>query len=90
MTSLRYKSRQTSVLAKVLNPKNIDYNRQKNFIAFYLTDGDNVQWMMNDFVDNFYSDNNAAPVKIGFGLPIGNLAMIAPPWFADIIGRQRE
>jgi hypothetical protein len=90
MTSLRYKSRQTSVLAKVLNPKNINYNRQKNFVSFYLTDGDNIQWMMNNFVDDFYSDNNAAPVKMGFGIPVGSLAMVSPPWFAHIIGLQRE
>ncbi|MDR0414319.1 MAG: hypothetical protein LBH84_02770 [Prevotellaceae bacterium] len=90
MTSLRYKSRQTSTLAKVRNPKDVDYSRQKNFISFYLTDGDNIQWMMNDFVENFYSDDNAAPVKMGFGIPVGNLAMIAPPWFADIINRQQD
>jgi hypothetical protein len=90
MTSLRYKSRQPSALAKVQNPKNIDYSRKKNFVSFYLTDGDNVQWMMNDFVENFYSDNNAAQVKMGFGIPVGNLAMIAPPFFADIINRQKD
>ncbi|MDR3184507.1 MAG: hypothetical protein LBT49_03780 [Prevotellaceae bacterium] len=90
MTSLHYKSRQTPALAKVQNPKNIDYSRKKNFVSFYLTDGDNIQWMMNRFVEEFYSDNNAAPVKMGFGIPVGNLAMIAPSWFADIISKQRD
>ncbi|MDR1417160.1 MAG: hypothetical protein LBJ57_07060 [Prevotellaceae bacterium] len=90
MTSLRYKSRQASALAKVQNPKNIDYSRKKNFIAFYLTDGDNIQWMMNNFVEDFYSDGNAAQVKMGFGIPVGNLAMVSPPFLADIIGRQQD
>ena len=89
MTSLQYSSRQTPVLAKVQNPKNFDYSRKKNFLAFWLTDGDNIQWMMNNFVEEFYSDDNAAGVKMGFGFPV-NLSMISPPQFANILNRQHD
>ncbi len=89
LTSLTYGSRQTSTLAKVENPRSIDYKLKKNFVAFWLTDGDNIQWMMNDFVDGFYLNADAASMKMGFGIPVGNLAMTSPERFADIVNRQK-
>lgn len=90
LTSLMYKSRQSSVLAKVENPKDYDYDLKKNFVSFWLTDGDNIQWMMNNFVDEFYIDPNADEMKMGFGVPVGNLAMISPNQFANVLNRQKE
>lgn len=90
MTSLLYKNRQPSVLAKVENPKSYDYDLHKNYVSFWLTDGDNIQWMMNNFVDNFYLDTNADEMKMGFGIPVGNLSMISPEQFANIINRQKS
>ncbi|MFV0418370.1 MAG: hypothetical protein ACK5KT_06540 [Dysgonomonas sp.] len=90
MSSLAYKSRQTSVLAKVENPSAIDYDLKKNFVSFWLTDGDNVQWMMNSFVDEFYLDPNAKEMKIGFGMPVGNMAMLFPEQFKNIVNKQKS
>lgn len=89
MASLAYKSRQTSVLAKVENPSTIDYDLKKNFVSFWLTDGDNVQWMMNSFVDDFYLASNAEEMKIGFGMPVGNMAMLFPEQFKNIMNKQK-
>lgn len=88
LTSLTYKNRQKSSLAKVTNPLEIDFNKKKNWVSFWLTDGDNIQWMMNSFVDDYYKDSNAANVKMGFGIPVGNLAMAAPAWFNHVIEQQ--
>jgi hypothetical protein len=89
MTSLTYSDRQSSVLAKVENPRDINYDLKKNFVAFWLTDGDNIQWMMNGFVDDFYLNVEAADMKMGFGIPVSNLAMTSPEQFADIINKQK-
>lgn len=90
MSSLQYKSRQQSILAKVMDPHSIDFTKKKNFVSFYLTDGDNLQWMMNNFVEDFYSDENADAMHMGFGLPVGNLAMVSPPYFNYVIDKQKD
>ncbi|MBK5722059.1 hypothetical protein JGH11_14360 [Dysgonomonas sp. Marseille-P4677] len=90
MASLQYSKRQTSILAKVKNPLSIDFDKKKNFVSFYLTDGDNIQWMMNNFIDGFYNDTDANNVKMSFGIPVGNLAMISPPQFSNIVNLQKD
>lgn len=90
LTSTVYKQRQKSTLAKVINPLSVDFSEKKNFVSFWLTDGDNVQWMMNDFVENFYKDSNAAEMKMGFGVPVGNLSMASPVWFDHLINQQND
>ncbi|HBG40492.1 MAG TPA: hypothetical protein DDW85_03625 [Porphyromonadaceae bacterium] len=90
LMSLLYKSRQTSSLANVKNPLSIDFDKKKNFISFYLTDGDNVQWMLNDFVDKYYLNPDGNNTKMGFGIPVGNLAMISPAQFQNIMDIQNN
>lgn len=89
-TSLDYKNRQSANLAKVVNPKNIDYSLHKNFYSFYLSDGDNVQWMMNHFVDEYYMDPNAESTYMGFGIPVINIAMQSPDQFKEIMNMQKS
>lgn len=90
LTSLLYKSRQTSTLANVKNPQNFDYDKKKNYISYYLSDGDNIQWMMNNFVNGYYSNSDAEAMKMGFGIPVGNLAMLAPSQFTNIVNLQNR
>jgi len=89
LTSLLYKERQTGH-AKVLNPQFIDFNEKgKKYVSYYLSDGDNVQWMMNDFVGtNYYTHPEANNMKMSFGLPVDNLSMIAPSMFESLINKQ--
>lgn len=89
LTSLLYKSRQTSTLAKVENPQFINFDTKKNYVSFYLSDGDNIQWMMNDFVSGYYSNADANDMKMGFGIPVGNLAMVSPAQFTNIMNQQK-
>lgn len=85
LTSLLYRERQQPVLANTINPHAIDWNKDRPFVSFYLTDGDNVQWMTNGFVENFYRNADAVETKMGFGLPVSNLNQMYPALFNRII-----
>lgn len=90
LTSLVYRERQQQTLAKVVNPQFIDWEKNKKFVSFYLSDGDNIQWMMNDFVGEFYENGDVAEMKMGFGVPVSNLNQMAPAQFNRIIGAQHR
>ncbi|SEL40242.1 GxGYxYP domain-containing protein [Parapedobacter koreensis] len=90
LTSLAYRERQEQTLAQVTNPQFIDWEKDKKFVSFYLTDGDNIQWMMNDFVGEYYQNADVSDVKMGFGVPVSNLTQIAPAQFNRIMGLQNR
>lgn len=78
LTSLMYPERQNGVNAKTIDPKKIDYSSKKKFVSYYLSDGDNVQWVMNDFELVWWDHKAVVPQKVSFGLPVANLAMVGP------------
>lgn len=90
LMSLKYTSRQTTTLAKVQNPSDIDFTQKANYISYYLSDGDNVQWMLNGFTKDFYENPDAVATKMGFGFPSNSLSMLAPIQFNNIINQQRS
>lgn len=90
LTSLVYAQRQAAPLAKVVNPQFIDYGKKKNYVSFFLSDGDNVQWMMNDFKNDFYIVPEAEDVKMTFGMPASVLPMLAPSQFENLLGAQNK
>lgn len=79
LTSILYKDRQPG-LAKVTNPQFIDFDApEEKFVSFYLSDGDNVQWMLNNFgSSDYYTHPSSKETRMSFGLPVDNLSMIAP------------
>ncbi|SFC79948.1 GxGYxYP domain-containing protein [Algibacter pectinivorans] len=79
LTSILYKNRQKG-LAKILDPRTIDFKEiDKNYVSYHLSDGDNVQWMMNAFGGKqYYTHPEANTMKVAFGLPVDNLSMMAP------------
>lgn len=89
LTSLKYKDRQPG-LAGVLNPRFIDFEeKDTKYVSFYLSDGDNVQWMMGGFGGpDYYTHPEASNMKMGFGLPIDNLSMIAPDALQGLFNTQ--
>lgn len=89
LTSILYKDRQPE-LAKVHNPQFIDFEEQgKKYVSFYLSDGDNVQWMMNGFGGaDYYTHPEANNMKMSFGLPVDNLSMIAPAMCQSLFDNQ--
>ena len=78
MMSGDYENRQPG-LAQVTNPQFIDFDETIHYASFFLTDGDNVQWMMNNFrTGDYYTNELNSDVRMSFGLPVANLSMISP------------
>jgi hypothetical protein len=75
--------------ATVTNPQFIKFDDKSKYAAFFLSDGDNVQWMMNAFRnDTYYFNIDNQKTKMAYGLPIANLSMIAPFQLNKIISEQ--
>lgn len=91
MTSLNYSKRQNPAsLAKVTNPQFINFESpKKKFVSFYMSDGDNVQWMMNRFDTEYFTQPEAKNVKMSFGMPVVNLSMMAPAQFDALMNLQK-
>ncbi|GHU98320.1 hypothetical protein FACS1894159_00620 [Bacteroidia bacterium] len=77
LTSLMYPLRQNFAGIKGIDPRKIDYDSDKRFVSFYLSDGDNVQWMMLGFQD-WYAHPESVPYNMTYGVAIGNTAMVGP------------
>lgn len=90
LTSLLYTQRQEPVLAKVVNPQFLDFEEEekKNYVSFFLSDGDNIQWMMQDFEADYYNVPEAGEVSMTYGLPVATLPLMAPPYFSTLLGMQ--
>lgn len=89
LTSRQYKKRQSSAIAKSINPRSIDYDKRANYLSFFLTDGDNYQWLITDsFVSDYYSLYSAPEVKMAFELGSQSLTQLAPTRFHYLLGRQ--
>ncbi len=91
LNSINYTSRQSNMTASVDNPVYMDLegNLQKRLVSFYLSDGDNVQWMMNNFINStYYLHSDATLVKMGFGIPSTTISMINPDQTRNIFAQQ--
>ncbi len=87
--SRHYSDRQSSVLAKSINPRTIDYDKKANYLGFFLTDGDNYQWIITDsFVSDYYSLYSAKDVKIAFEMGTQSLTQLAPTRMQYLLGMQ--
>ncbi len=85
-----YKNRQEPVLANVLNPKAIDYNKKKRFVSFFMSDGDNNQWMMGGFIEKWYDVPQSSANKVAFGIPTTTMPQMAPAAYKYILEHQPE
>lgn len=91
LTSLLYSERQNDIGTDIVyKPQLIDFTKKKKFVSFFLSDGDNIQWMMQDFVPEYYDIPESEQVKMTFGLPVVALSMMAPSWLDVILNKQRR
>lgn len=88
--SYNYKARQQQLLAKVVDPHDIDYTENKKFVSYYLSDGPHAGWMMNGFVENYYTDPNVDAINMNFGVTISNISQINPLQFEKIMSLQSK
>lgn len=78
LTSLLSSERPHPAVTKSIDPGRIDYRKKRNYVSFFLSDGDNIQWMMQDFSSRYYDVPAASEVKMSYGLPVSTLTMMAP------------
>lgn len=90
LTSVNYTQRQKPELAAVVNPREIDYNKSGNFVSFFLSDGDNYQWVMGDgFINDFYSLSEGRSARMSYGLCSEALSQLSPERFGQIFEAQK-
>lgn len=91
LTSLRYSERQEDLLVNVVNPASIDYsdNDENKYVSYYLSDGDNVQWIFHIWYDGWFKHPMAEKMKMAYGIPSTNLDMIAPSVYRNIVNNQK-
>lgn len=83
-----YKNRQTG-LVKVTDPTRINYGDAKNYMAYYMSDGDNVMWAISGYdTPNYYASEKASKTRMTFGYPVANLSMICPDQNAYLLAKQ--
>ena len=85
-----YKNRQKSVLAKVLNPKAINYKKKKRLVSYFMSDGDNNQWMMGGFIEHWYDVPYSSTNKVAFGINTTAMPQMAPAAYEYILKHQPE
>lgn len=90
LTSLLYTERQQPVQAQSFNLKLIDFDKKRNYVSFFLSDGDNIQWMMQDFATSFYDVPETIEVKMSYGLPVSTLSMMAPAQLHNLMNLRRD
>ena len=90
LTSLLYTERQQPVQAQSFNLKLIDFDKKRNYVSFFLSDCDNIQWMMQDFATSFYDVPEAIEVKMSYGLPVSTLSMMAPAQLHNLMNLRRD
>lgn len=89
--AINYSERQGNMHAKSDNPRfmNLEEDQDKKYVSFYLSDGDNVQWMMNNFVNStYYLHADATRTKMSFGVPTTTLPMMVPEQMRNIFNQQ--
>lgn len=92
LMSINYKERQGAALANVVEPASIDYDTKYNkYVSFYLSDGDNIQWMINNFISqDYYTHPLSSQLKMSYGVAASNLSMVNADQFSYLIARQMD
>lgn len=78
LSSAFYTERNPTLLAKVMNPKSIDFSKSGKFVSFFLTDGDNVPWMMNNFDSKYLFQPATKTVSMAHTFYTSALSMLVP------------
>jgi hypothetical protein len=75
-----------------LDPKTIDFDKEGHFHSFIMSDGDNIQWTLGNFIENksYWGSSYHGDFPIGFSNPPINLSLIAPDVLDEIAASQPE
>jgi hypothetical protein len=63
-----------------LDPRQLDLTDSRPAVAFVMSDGDNLQWMMGDFFENadFWANPHHGAFPMGWGMAAGEMAQACP------------
>lgn len=85
-----YENRQKGFINS-LDPRKINYGDAEHYTTFYMSDGDNIQWMLGGFDTPTYYDNQyVSETKMSFGYALAGLSQIAPDQNAYLIGKKNS
>ena len=88
LLSAEYMSRQKGEI-KTVNPASINYGDANDYISFYMSDGDNVMWVISGFdTPNYYASDKISKTKMSFGYPSMSLSMLSPDQNRYLIEKQ--
>lgn len=83
-----YKNRQKGFMNS-LDPRKINYGDAEHYTTFYMSDGDNIQWMLGGFdTSTYYNNQYASETKMSFGYALAGLSQIAPEQNTYLIGKK--
>jgi hypothetical protein len=70
----------TPVKLESINPNEIIWDSNKKYHSFVMSDGDNIQWTMGNFIDNpdYWSNEYNEKIPMSYTSCIVNLSMISP------------
>jgi hypothetical protein len=71
---------------KTVDPGSIDYNDGKHAVSFVLSDGDNLQWMMINYVYHpyYWANPDFGSFPFNFGMCLGDLNQACPEVLSEI------
>lgn len=77
---------------KGLDPKTIDFSKGDHHHSFVMSDGDNMQWTIGNFIknQNFWGSSKHGEFPIGFTSCPLNLSMMAPDVLNEMVESQPE
>ena len=85
LASLGGKIAKRKVTFERFDPRCLNEEQDKKYVSFFLTDGDNVQWMMGGFVD-YMAQKASQEVKMTYGMALTPLADMSVPWTDYLVG----
>lgn len=76
----------------ILNPSEIQFEKGSHFHSFIISDGDNMQWSIGNFVQNerYWANPNTREIPIGFTSCPVNLSMMAPDTYSEMMKSQQK
>ena len=75
-----------------LDPKELDFDKEGNFHSFVMSDGDNMQWTIGNFIDNqnYWGNSTHGDFPMGFTSCPVNLSLMAPDVLDELCQTQPE
>lgn len=89
LISAQYENRQKGVM-KITDPRKINYGDARHYMSYYMSDGDNVQWMFGAYDKQYLTHPEVGRTKMSFGFPLVNLSMVSPDHCEYLLKIQRS